>query len=38
MLEPEQISLLFGSAAGIWALGFSWGKAVAWTRALRNAA
>lgn len=38
MLEPEQISTLFGAAAGVWALGFSWGKCVAWIRALRNAA
>lgn len=38
MLDYESISLFFGTAAGIWALGFTWGKAVAWLRAIRSAA
>lgn len=38
MIEVSEISMFFGTAAGIWALGFSWGKSVAWLRALRTAA
>lgn len=38
MIDSSSITLFFGTAAGIWALGFSWGKAVAWLRALRTAA
>lgn len=38
MLTAEEISIVFGAAAGVWALGFSWGKCVSWIRALRNAA
>ena len=38
MIDAESISLFFGTAASIWVLGFSWGKAVAWLRALRTAA
>lgn len=38
MIDAESIALFFGSAAGIWAVGFSFGKATAWVRALVNAA
>lgn len=38
MIDPESIALFFGTAAGIWAVGFSWGKSVAWLRAVRSAA
>lgn len=38
MLAPEDIIYLVGVAAGIWAIGFSYGKSVAWVRALRTAA
>lgn len=38
MLSLEDISMFFGAAAGIWALGFGWGKAAAWYRALVTAA
>lgn len=38
MLTGEQISVIFGTAAGVWALGFSWGKVASWIRALKNAA
>lgn len=37
MLETSDIVYVFGVAAGIWALGFSYGKAVAWIRAIRSA-
>lgn len=38
MLEVSDITMFFGAAAGMWAAGFSWGKCVAWVRALRTAA
>lgn len=38
MISAEDIALFFGTAAGIWAAGFAWGKAAAWLRALRTAA
>ena len=38
MISAEAISMIFGASAGIWALGFAWGKVTAWIRALKNAA
>lgn len=38
MLSNEDILQFFGTAAGLWALGFAWGKTVAWLREFRNAA
>jgi hypothetical protein len=38
MLAESDILIFFGAAAGIWAVGFSWGKTTAWLRALRSAA
>lgn len=38
MIDLQSISTLFGAAAGVWAVGFSFGKAVAWIRAIRNVA
>lgn len=38
MIDAEAISYIFGTAATVWVLGFSWGKSVAWLRALRSAA
>lgn len=38
MLDAETITELFGSAAAVWVVGYAWGKAAAWVRALKNAA
>jgi hypothetical protein len=38
MIDAEAITYFFGTAAGVWMLGYSWGKAVAWVRHLTNAA
>lgn len=38
MFDPDVITEIFGSAAALWVSGFAWGKAVAWVRALKNAA
>jgi flagellar motor component MotA len=38
MLSTEDILIIVGAAAGIWAVGFSWGKCVSWLRELKNAA
>lgn len=38
MIDAENILIFFGTAAGVWMLGFSWGKAVAWLRHLKSAA
>lgn len=38
MIDALQIAKLIAAAAGIWALGFSVGKSMAYVRALINAA
>ncbi len=38
MIDLIFISKLVASYFGAWAMGFSVGKSVAWTRAIRNAA
>lgn len=38
MIDAASITLFFSTAAGVWMAGFTWGKAVAWVRALRTAA
>jgi len=38
VIDAEHIALFFGTAAAVWAMGFGWGKTVAWVRHLRTAA
>jgi hypothetical protein len=38
MIDAEHIALFFGTAAGVFAAGYSFGKAAAWIRALYGAA
>lgn len=38
MINAEHITLFFGTGVVVWFAGYSWGKAVAWVRALGSAA
>lgn len=38
MIDATAVAYIFASLMGCWAMGFSVGKSVAWTRAIRNAA
>lgn len=38
MIDSESILLFFGTGVTIWMLGFTWGKATAWLREIKNAA